>query len=100
VIKEEEVTAAVLTAGQGKQAAVTNPGVINAAEAACSASPAPGKTQKAEEKVEIASAIKIGKRTKRHRTIPDTPSLDKEEKKVSLYAGLLSFFFKNFRSVT
>lgn len=89
VIKEEDTNAVVLTTSQNRQAVLSTPGVVNTTEASCLASPAPGKTVKAEERVEASSAVKMGKRTKRLRTVPDNPTLDREEKKVSIIQEVL-----------
>jgi hypothetical protein len=88
VIKEEETSSSNVTLPvQNRQVAcavgssTSNiPGVLESASV--SASPAPGKPIKVEEKPDIAIAVKTGKRQKRTRNLQDAAAFDKEDKKV------------------
>ena len=84
--KEEDISNVIPVASQSRQAVQTTQttNIVNTIEATCNvASPAVSKVLKAEERVEIASSVKTGKRIKRHRTLQDNATLEKEEKKVS-----------------
>jgi hypothetical protein len=88
VIKEEEASSGnVALPAQSRQTTCTTSGNTSNSSgvlesASVSASPATGKPLKIEEKLDIAVAVKSGKRQKRTRNMQDTAAFDKEEKKV------------------
>ena len=86
MLKEEDVITTLPVANQARQVVQTaqSASVASAVEPAnLIASPAPYKAIKVEEKVELSSSIKTGKRLKRHRTVQEPVPLEKEDKKVS-----------------
>jgi len=106
-LKDDEVASSVsaMASVHTRQAASAVASSLPAAEFSSStiASPATGRLSKAEEKAEVTSAIKTGKRQKRLRNQQECISLDRDEKRASittLYNIICAFWLVESNKIT